>query len=67
MGNGDQYFLPLINSSLPDLAAFIALDGNLYVVNHSQIDTTRGKVLGTDSTTYYASPKLVFQAHLQVY
>ena len=44
------------------LAAFIAPDGYIYVVNHAEFDTMRGRVLGTDSTTYYPCPKLVFRA-----
>lgn len=42
------------------LAAFTAIDGNLYVVEHDSI-IPESKTLGFDSTTYFKMPRLVFK------
>lgn len=42
------------------LAAFSAIDGNLYVVNHQQIEENK-LVLGPDKMKKYPTPKLVFK------
>ena len=44
----------------PFLCAFIAIDGNLYVVDHRTIDTTVPWVPGPDDVHHYPQPKLVF-------
>ncbi|MFO7659059.1 MAG: hypothetical protein R6W78_18515 [Bacteroidales bacterium] len=44
----------------PYLAAFSAIDGYLYVVNHKEIETGK-KVLGPDNIKKYPAPKLVFK------
>ena len=47
----------------PFLAAFMAIDGNMYVVDHRQV--VQGvKVLGPDSLSQYPSPRLVFKTHI---
>jgi outer membrane protein assembly factor BamB len=45
----------------PSLAAFIGIDGYLYVVNYKEIDEIRGKVYGPDNRKTYPAPKLVFK------
>jgi outer membrane protein assembly factor BamB len=45
----------------PHLAAFHAIDGYLYVVNHTEIDSTYGKVAGPDSIGSYVTPRLLFK------
>lgn len=45
---------------IPYLAAFMAIDGYLYVVDHTQIDTTR-MVPGPGLKKKYPSPKLVYK------
>jgi outer membrane protein assembly factor BamB len=47
--------------SHPVLAAFIAIDGYLYVVNHKEIDDRVGLVAGPDSINWYATPRLVYK------
>lgn len=47
----------------PFLAAFTAIDGNLYVVEHDRIDTSR-TVAGPDNKPGYALPSLVFSDHV---
>jgi len=42
------------------LAAFIGLDGYLYVVNHQKLQPGE-KVLGPDSLTHYPTPRLVYK------
>jgi outer membrane protein assembly factor BamB len=42
------------------LAAFVGLDGYLYVVNHNKIHPRR-KVLGPDGSTSYPAPSLVYK------
>ncbi len=44
----------------PKLCAFSAIDGNLYVVEHSTIDTTH-KVKGHNGVRLYPTPKLLFK------
>ena len=43
-----------------NLAAFAAIDGYLYVVDHTLIDSTT-TVTGMDGTTKYPCPKLIFK------
>jgi outer membrane protein assembly factor BamB len=45
----------------PFLAACLAIDGYLYVLNHKEIDYQKGKVLGPDDKSLYATPKLVYK------
>ena len=45
----------------PYLAAFIGIDGNLYVVKHKEIDDKKGKVKGPNNKRVYPTPKLVFR------
>ncbi len=47
------------SQSTPALAAFMAIDGHLYVVNHQKI--TDQKVNGPDTLHQYPRPKLVFK------
>lgn len=47
----------------PGLAAAIGIDGFLYVVNHSEIQTDKD-VLGPDSLSYFPTPELVFKTYL---
>ena len=47
------------NKNVPPLAAFMAIDGHLYVVNHQKI--TRKKVSSPDTLHKYPTPKLVFK------
>lgn len=56
IGINDNY----INEYQTHLAAFVGIDKNLYVVDHKSIDTTQ-MVLGPDSVSVYATPKLVFK------
>jgi outer membrane protein assembly factor BamB len=46
-----------------NLAAFAAIDGYLYVVDHTLIDSTN-TVTGMDGTTKYPCPKLIFKDYL---
>jgi outer membrane protein assembly factor BamB len=46
-----------------DLAAFVGIDGYLYVVNHKQVNHNL-KVLGPDSLTRYNPPQLIFKEHV---
>ncbi len=46
----------------PYLAAFMAIDGYLYVVDHTKIDASK-KVAGPNNKHVYATPKLVFKKH----
>ncbi len=45
----------------PSLAAFIGIDGFLYVVNYKEVDELKGKVYGPDRKKTYPTPKLVFK------
>lgn len=56
IGINDNY----INDDQTHLAAFVGIDGYLYVVNHKSIDSTNN-VLGPDSLTVYNTPKLIFK------
>jgi len=56
IGINDNY----INSEETHLAAFNAIDGYLYVVDHKSIDSTK-TVLGPDSLSVYNTPNLVFK------
>jgi len=47
------------NESDPSLAAFIATDGNLYVVDHRSVETGK-KATGFDGITGFPTPRLVF-------
>ncbi len=47
------------DDEIPNLAAFSAIDGNLYVVNTKKI--TGKKVIGPDNKTLYDTPELVFK------
>jgi outer membrane protein assembly factor BamB len=44
----------------PDLAAFMAIDGYLYVVNHTQLDSSK-TVYGPRLKNRYPTPKLVYK------
>jgi len=44
----------------PYLCAFIAIDGNLYVVDHQQIDKQSPKVYGPNNRYKYPQPKLIY-------
>ena len=48
----------------PYLAAFSAIDGYLYVVNHKEIDKAKGKVYGPNQKETYPTPKLVFKKRI---
>jgi len=48
----------------PYLAAFSAIDGYLYVVNHKEIDEEKGKVYGPNNKKTYPTPKLVFKKRI---
>jgi len=48
----------------PFLAAFIGIDGYLYVVNHKEIDEKKGKVYGPNNKKKYPTPKLVFKKRI---
>jgi outer membrane protein assembly factor BamB len=50
--------------SHPPLAAFIGIDGYLYVVNYKEIDEEKGKVYGPDNRKTYPLPKLVFKKRI---
>ncbi|NJK86015.1 MAG: hypothetical protein HC906_08695 [Bacteroidales bacterium] len=51
------------DGSMPYLAAFAAIDGNLYIVNHKE--TVPGKfALGPDSIKKYPVPVLVYKKHI---
>lgn len=56
VGINDSYVSP----DQTHLAAFVGIDGYLYVVDHKSIDESK-KVLGPDSSTVYNTPKLVFK------
>ncbi|OFX83844.1 MAG: hypothetical protein A2W99_02820 [Bacteroidetes bacterium GWF2_33_16] len=56
IGINDSYII----AEQTHLAAFIGIDGFLYVVNHQSIDSTH-TVLGPDSIKIYNTPKLVFK------
>ncbi len=44
------------------IAAFLAIDGNLYVVDHKNLSDE--KTLGPDGVTYYQKPKLLFKQYV---
>jgi outer membrane protein assembly factor BamB len=48
----------------PYLAAFSAIDGYLYVVNHKEIDEAKGKVYGPNNKETYPTPKLVYKKRI---
>jgi len=48
----------------PYLAAFSAIDGYLYVVNHKEIDKAKGKVYGPNNKKTYPTPKTVFKRRI---
>lgn len=48
------------NGDMPYLASFSAIDGHLYVVNHTEIDSTK-LVDGPNLKHKYYSPKLVYK------
>ncbi len=56
IGINDSY----INKDSTHLAAFVGIDGYLYVVDHNSIDTLQ-KVLGPDSLSLYPTPKLIYK------
>ena len=56
IGINDQY----IDSTKTNLAAFVAIDKYLYVVDHKSIDSSK-TVLGSDSISVYQTPKLIFK------
>ncbi|UCH15184.1 MAG: PQQ-like beta-propeller repeat protein [Bacteroidales bacterium] len=51
------------NGEFPYIAAFIAIDGYLYVVNHMQLEKNK-KVAGPDNTKSYPTPVLVFKKYI---
>lgn len=48
------------NTNIKNLAAFVAIDGNLYVVDYKTIDSTE-KVKGFNGKSLFYKPKLVFK------
>jgi outer membrane protein assembly factor BamB len=56
VGINDHY----VKSDSTNLAAFMGIDGYLYVVDHKVIDTLK-MVLGPDSITSYPTPKLIYK------
>lgn len=48
----------------PALGAFTAIDGRVYVVEHNEIDSAAGKVIGPDGATLYDTPSLVFSDYV---
>jgi outer membrane protein assembly factor BamB len=56
IGINDKY----ISAEQTHLAAFVGIDGFLYVVDHKSIDSTQ-KVLGPDSLKVYSTPRLIFK------
>lgn len=48
----------------PPLAAFIGIDGYLYVVNHKEIDRAKGKVYGPNRRKKYKTPELIFKKRI---
>jgi len=56
IGINDSY----INEDSTHLAAFVGIDGYLYVVDHKSIDTLQ-MVLGPDSLSLYPIPKLIYK------
>ncbi len=52
------------SSGDPFLCAFIAIDGNLYVVDHRQIDTRKPLVSGPNNKFMYPQPKLIFTSKI---
>ena len=56
VGINDNY----IRSDETHLAAFVGIDGYLYIVDHNSIDSTQ-TVLGPDSLTVYNTPNLIFK------
>ena len=58
-GVNDNYRSDSINSHL---AAFTAIDGNLYVVNHKNV--TNDTVVGFDNKSIFKTPELVFKKYL---
>ncbi len=51
------------NGKYPYIAAFIAIDGYLYVVNHMQVEKSK-KVAGPDNRKYYPAPVLIYKKHI---
>ena len=49
-----------LNDGWPDLAAFMAIDGYLYVVSHSELDSSK-LVDGPNMKQKYPTPKLVYK------
>jgi len=49
--------------SLPSIAAFSAIDGNLYVINCDSIDYTK-KVLSPDEKKEYPTPQLLYKYNI---
>jgi len=47
----------------PYLAAFMAIDGYLYVVNHMLLDNTK-RVAGPNSINNYPTPELIFKKYI---
>ncbi|MBN1895769.1 hypothetical protein JW906_14860 [bacterium] len=50
--------------SHPGLAAFMGIDGYLYVVKHMEVDSASGNVPGPDLKTLYPQPRLVFKRYI---
>ena len=57
VGINDSY---IKDEKTPNLAAFIAIDGNTYVINHKELDGDK-KVLGPNNIHYYSTPKQVMK------
>jgi outer membrane protein assembly factor BamB len=49
------------SADIPHLAAFSAIDGYLYVVNHHRINQKSAQVAGPDSTNWYSTPVMLFK------
>jgi outer membrane protein assembly factor BamB len=52
-----------VSESEEHFAVFLDVSGKLTVVNHQKLEKNK-KVLAPDSTTYYATPKLIAQVQI---
>ena len=48
----------------PSLCAFIGIDGNLYIVDHTKLDETAGTVPGPNNQKRYPIPQLLFKKQI---
>ncbi|MCX7833619.1 MAG: hypothetical protein N2490_05355 [Ignavibacteria bacterium] len=59
-GINDNY---IKNTNLNKLASFAAIDGNLYVVNYTKLDSSE-KVKGYDNKTLFYKPELIYKYNI---